>query len=141
MDETPPLADVLGASERLRDPDWLILDFGDLFNELAILSMRAHLDHGPYDFEDRRAHFEDLIARLTEPEPQFTADELAILHPPGWVWQDDFDMLPDGGAIMKPHPPEKQAVHEAYRPRYQAWRERIQQARHDVIDILNELST
>ncbi|WP_068059332.1 hypothetical protein [Nocardia xishanensis] len=120
--------------------DWILDEFDDSFNDLAIASLRYHMDYSvALCSDERRAKYTDLIERLTEPRPRFTEEELAILEPPGWTWEDDFEPHPDGGALMKPTPPEKQAVYEAHRLREDAYLERIRQARHDFVDIMPEL--
>lgn len=120
--------------------DWILDEFDASFNALAIASMRLHMDHPIYPCPDeRRARFEALIERLGEPRPTFTEDELAILHPPGWKWEDDFEPLPGGGSRMRESTPERQAVYDAQSERDDAHFARIQQARKDFIDVLPHL--
>ncbi len=109
--------------------DWMIDEFDASFNELAVASLRYHLGFSVCDNEDRRPVYEDLIARLSERDPLFTAEELAIIHPPGSTHDDR----------MRPSTPEQKAVYETSRLRTAAYNERIRQARHDFIDILPEL--
>ncbi|BAD58800.1 hypothetical protein [Nocardia farcinica] len=125
--------------ERKPSVDWMLDEFDASFNALAIASIRYHLDYSVLDRERFRESFEDLIARLSEPRPRFTEEEMAVLEPPGWKFEDEFIPQPDGSFRMKPRVGEERAIYDAQQAREDAWHERIQQARHDFIDILPHL--
>lgn len=131
-------ADLVGY--RAPSIDWIIDEFDDSFNDLAVASLRYHMDYSVcYCHPETRAKYEDLIRRLTEPKPRFTKEELATLHPPGWTIQDDLEPLPEGGALLRPASDEKHAVYEARQARDDAWEDRQLQARHDFVDIMRGL--
>ncbi len=119
--------------------DWILDEFDSSFNELAAASLRYHLDFSVCDNEDRRERYEDLIARLSERDPLFTVEELAIINPPGSTHDDHWEKLPNGSYRSRPSTPEQQAVYETSRLRTAAYNERIRQARHDFVDIMPEL--
>ncbi|MEV6219769.1 hypothetical protein [Nocardia sp. NPDC051833] len=119
--------------------DYILDEFDASFNNLAAASLRFHLDFSVCDNEDRRAHYEDLITRLTERDPIFTDEEMAILRPPGWKREDDYELMPNGSYRMRPSTPEEKAVYAASDERTAAYNERIRQARHDFVDIMPEL--
>ncbi|WP_280195812.1 hypothetical protein [Nocardia farcinica] len=125
--------------ERKPSVDWMLDEFDASFNEFAAASLRYHLDYSVLDRERFRESFEDLIARLSEPRPRFTEEEVAVLEPPGWKFEDEFIPQPDGSFRMKPRVGEERAIYDAQQAREDAWHERIQQARHDFIDILPHL--
>lgn len=131
-------ADLVGY--RAPSMDWIIDEFDSSFNDLAVASLRYHMDYSVcYCEPDTRAKYEDLIRRLTEPRPSFTEEELAILHPPGWTIQDDFERTSDGYARLRPASEEKHAVYEAFGKRETEWLKRELQARHDFVDIMRGL--
>lgn len=119
--------------------DWIIDEFDASFNQLACASLRYHLDHSVADNDEHREEWEALITRLSEPEPEFTDAEMAVLEPPGWTFEDDFEPLPDGRYLLRKSSPERLAAYEAHRLRDVAYDERIQQARHDFINVLPKL--
>lgn len=127
------------APSYLKNLNWVIDEFDSSFNDLAIASLRYHLDFSICDNESRRDVYEDLIARLGEEPPDFTDEEMAILQPPGWKFEDDFEPLPGGGSRLRESTPEQGAVYRAFRVREDEHHARIQQARHDLIDILPHL--
>ncbi|MFC4128895.1 hypothetical protein [Nocardia rhizosphaerae] len=120
--------------------DWILDEFDSSFNDLAIASLRYHMDYSVCVCPDeRRAKYEDLIDRLSERDPLFTEEELTILYPPGRKREDDYEQLPDGSYRRRPSTPEQQAVFDVSRERTAAYDERIRQARHDFVDIMREL--
>ncbi|WP_043654396.1 hypothetical protein [Nocardia thailandica] len=120
--------------------DWILDEFDASFNDLAIASLRYHMDHSVVQCPpERRAHYQELVDRLSEEPPRFTDAELAILYPPGRTSEDYWEVLPNGLRRMIPQTPEEEAVHEALRERTAAYNERIRQARHDFVDIMPEL--
>ena len=123
----------------LKNLDWILDEFDSSFNDLAIASLRYHLDFSVCDNESRRDVYEDLIARLGEKPPTFTDEEMAVLHPPGWDLKDEFEEMPDGSFVMKESRPEVRVIHERHWQREDEYRERIKQARHDFVDVMGSL--
>lgn len=117
--------------------DWILDEFDSSFNELAAGSLKYHMDYAvTYCSPEQRAEYQDLIDRLSERSPGFTEEELAVLHPVGWSFEDDFEQLPEGGARMKPPRDEEKTAYEAYWAREEEWCKRRDQARHDFVDIM-----
>lgn len=111
----------------LNNLSWIIDEFDSSFNDLAIASLRYHMDYAVAVCDDhRRAVYQDLVDRLSEKPPCFTEEELLILVPPGADW-------------MAGSSPEQSAIYDVHREREDAYRERIQQARHDFVDIMRGL--
>lgn len=112
--------------------DWIIDEFDSSFNDLAIASLRYHLDYSICDNEPRREKYEDLITRLSEPHPEVcdNDEEHAILDATTEHWFT-------GGPQKKS--PEADAIFDRYHQREADWDARIKQARHDLIDIMREL--
>lgn len=121
--------DLVNGPKYLRSIDWILDEFDSSFNALAIASLRYHLDWSVCCNEDRREKYEDIIARLTERQPTFTDEELAILHPPGSTWKDDLRLINESI-------PERDAVYKAYWQRQEEYDQRLAQARHDFVDIM-----
>lgn len=120
--------------------NWIIDEFDHSFNDLAVASLRYHMDHSVcYCEDDRRDTYQDIIDRLNEPCPDFTAEEMAILEPPGWTFEDELEPLGDGTSRLKPATPERREVFGAYRLREDAWYERQDKARHDFVDVMRGL--
>lgn len=124
--------ELVGAPKDLDSTDWIIDEFDHNFNALAVASLHYHLDFSECDNESRREKYEDLIARLGEPGPEMcdSPAEEAVLFPSGrdiaeWVNQ--------------PKTPQQRALLDRYRQRTVDHRDRIQQARHDFVDIMPEL--
>lgn len=123
---------MVDAPKYLKDVNWIIDEFDSSFNDLAVASLRWHLTQGRYIVQPGdRAKYQDIIDRLTEPEPEFTDDELAVLGD----FRDDFEPAGDGYSRFNPSQ-EKRGIYDAYKVREDAYLERIRQARHDFIDIL-----
>lgn len=120
--------------------DWILDEFDASFNDLAIASLRYHMDYSVCECPDeRRAKYEDLIARLSERCPRFTNEELAILQPPGWTIEDEFEAMDNGNYLWRQSTPEAKAIYAAHDAREDAWHARMQQARHDFVDIMPHL--
>ncbi|AZS07403.1 hypothetical protein PBI_DUKE13_63 [Mycobacterium phage Duke13] len=122
----------------LRNLNWILDEFDSSFNDLATASLRYHLEYSVCDNEDQRERYEDIIARLNEPCPKYTEEEEVILHPPGRERGDDFELRGDGAVIFKSSP-ERRDVYAAYRQREEEWLARVDQARHDFVDIMRYL--
>ncbi|AID58882.1 hypothetical protein PBI_GAIA_63 [Mycobacterium phage Gaia] len=126
---------LVGGPEYLRNLNWILDEFDSSFNDLAIASLRYHLDYSVCDNEDNRERYEDVIARLSEESPTFTDEEMAILQPPGWSPKDDFEYV-DGRMLLKRANSAQEAIYKAFHQREDEYRERIQQARHDFVDLM-----
>ncbi|KXO88054.1 hypothetical protein AXK56_11760 [Tsukamurella pulmonis] len=131
--------EAVGAPSYLRDPalDWVIDEFDSSFNALAIASLRYHRDWSICDIGDeRRAEFQQLIARLSEPMPKYTEEEQAAFVAAG-------DLFPEAEVgervTMRPLTPAEQAAHEAWRIREAEWEQRIDEARRDFVGIMRYL--
>ena len=131
--------ELVEAPKYLENLDWVIDEFDSSFNDLACASLRYHLDFAVTDNESRREKYEDLIARLSEPGPEFTDEEMEVLQPATWKFEDDFEKLPGGGYRMTESNPEQKAIYATYWKREEEYHERIQQARHDFVDIMRHL--
>lgn len=112
----------------LRNLSWILDEFDSSFNALATASLRYHLDWSVCDNSDLREKYEDIIERLNEPMADFTDEESAIVHPPGWRL-----------SMINEKNPEQDAVYAAYWQRQKEHDQRIAQARHDFVDIMSYL--
>lgn len=113
--------------------DWIVDEFDSSFNDLAIASMKYHMDYSVCVCPDgRRARFEDLIERLSERRPLVadTEEKKAALRA-------DWDEHGLGGIMRQD--PVIDAIHEDYWRRDNEFHARMQQARHDFIDVLPHL--
>ncbi|MFD3594296.1 hypothetical protein ACFWU5_16355 [Nocardia sp. NPDC058640] len=120
--------------------DWIIDEFDASFNDLAVASLRYHMNFSVcWCSDEQRTTYMDLVARLTEPAPTFTTAEMGILNPPGWTFEDEFERPPNGNCRMRESTPEQKTIYAAFREREHAYNERIRQARHDFVDIIPEL--
>lgn len=126
---------LVGAPKYLRDVDWILDEFDSSFNELAAASLRYHLDYSVCDNEDRRTQYEDLIKRLTEPEPDTTDEESAAIA----TWHPLTQQDEKGRHTLTECPPAAAAAFDTWQSREEAWRARIDQARHDFVDIMRNL--
>lgn len=116
----------------LTNTDWILDEFDSSFNDLAIASLRYHMDHAvTYCNDERRKQYQDLVDRLAERRPRFTAAEMDVLHPPG----EEFDIERELQRISEDDPV-RDAIYAAQRERENAYHDRIRQARHDFIDVL-----
>ena len=129
---------LVGGPKYLKNLNWILDEFDASFNDLAIASLKYHLDFSVCDNEDRRELYEDLIARLGEDPPTFTDDEMAVLRPPGWTFEDGYEKV-DGGYLVRKTTPERKVVYAAFRQREAEYHERIQRARHDLVDVMRQL--
>lgn len=112
----------------LRNLNWILDEFDASFNDLAIASLKYHLDHSVAGGRDE-VKYEDLIRRLGEDSPELTDEEVEILHPPGQNLLDSQDRST----------PERNATRTGYMQRVEEHRERIDQARHDFVNVMREL--
>lgn len=111
--------------------DWIIDEFDASFNDLAIASMRYHMDWAvTYCDDETRAHFEDLIHRLSQRgEANFPADEAAHLesHSGSFSWKE------------RRNCEECAAIFANYRVREEEARQDQMKARHDFVEIMPRL--
>lgn len=133
--------------ERKPSVDWMLDEYDSSFNEFAAASLRYHLDFSVVDNStnvERRALYEDLIARLTEPRPRFTREEMdelkAIDAAEEAAGVPLFIPMEPGnrkaGYTMRPSSEREDEIHDAQQARDDAYHARIQQARHDFVDIM-----
>ncbi|CAM4031069.1 hypothetical protein TSST111916_18905 [Tsukamurella strandjordii] len=131
--------EAVGAPTYLRDPafDWVIDEFDHSFNALAIASLTYHCDWSICDIGDeRRTEFQQLIARLEEPTPEYTDGEQTISDAAG----DLFPEVKVGEAVtMRPFTPAEHAAHEAWQVRVAEWEHRIDEARRDFVGVMRYL--
>ncbi|AWN03977.1 hypothetical protein PBI_PEREGRIN_150 [Rhodococcus phage Peregrin] len=117
----------------LNNTSWILDEFDSSFNDLAISSLKYHLDFSICDNSDRREKYEDIIARLGEDEPNVvdTPEKQAI-------WDEHYgdDTF---GNINKEKPEALREIFNEYRKRTKEHFNRQQQARHDFVDIMPEL--
>lgn len=126
--------ELVNAPSELKDIDWIIDEFDANFNALAVASLRYHMDHSvALCTDDKREKYTELIARLTEKEPKMFNDDEGHLRE--HLHSSNLSEL--FGTDTRN--PEMDAVFERYREREKAYLERVQQARHDFVDIMPEL--
>lgn len=108
-----------------RDLDWVLDEFDESFNALAVATLRYHMDFSVCDNRSRRGKYQALIDRLSEPHPHVcdTEEKRAL-----------FDQLKG-----TPIAPELKPLFADYQAREDAYLARINQARHDFVDIIPEL--
>lgn len=125
-------AEAVGFKQSL---DWVIDEFDASFNDLAVASMRYHMDWSVcYCDDERRAKYESMIARLSEPAPDTTPEEHAAIE----TW-DMFsgEMNEDGSRTVPPCPPEAGSAFDSWQERLDAHKDRISAARIEFVrDIL-----
>lgn len=124
---------------RFTDPafNWVIDEFDDSFNDLAIASLRYHQDWAITRCdEERRATYQDLIDRLGKSAPEPTDAESAVLR---GGWPARREPLPGGRVRIHPPSDAERAVRDAIRARESEWIARQDQARHDFLDVMREL--
>jgi len=107
-------------------------EFDASFNELACASLKYHLEYSVARNEDQRPVYEDLITRLSEPAPDVcdTPEKRAV-----YLAHEQIDSR--NARITTP--PAVREIYDNYWEREHAYQARIQQARHDFIDILRQL--
>lgn len=113
--------------------DWILDEFDASFNDLAIASLRYHMDHSvALCPPERRERYAALIERLSERPPRVadTEEKKAVLHA-------DWDEHGLNGIMRQD--PVIDAIHEDYWRRQDEFHARMQQARHDFIDIMPHL--
>jgi hypothetical protein len=121
--------------------DWLLDEFGASFNELAIASLRYHMDYSVvWCHPDRRAKYQDLIDRLSEKRPDIcgTEEQREIFD----AWHaDDLSRESITAWLNTPTPPEIQEIYDDYYRRTDEYHDRINKARHDFVDVMPFLSS
>lgn len=130
--------EAVGAPPRFTDAafDWVIDEFDDSFNDLAIASLRYHQDWAVTSCSDeRRARYQDLIDRLSEPSPDFTDEERAVFAAAG----DRLVRVDGRRSTLRPPTDREQAAYAAQRERTAAWEQRMVEAQRDFIGIMREL--
>lgn len=118
--------------------DWILGEFDSSFNQLAIGSLKYHMDWSVcYCDDEQRERYSAMIARLSEPEPDTTPDEDAAI--------DTWDFLggersEDGTVRVPPCPQDARLAFDSWQERCDAHKERIEKARIEFVrDILPEL--
>lgn len=129
---------LVNGPQYLKNLNWILDEFDSSFNDLAISSLKYHLNFSVCDTSDRRDVYMDLIERLDEAPPIFTEGELAILRPPGWERESDWEKR-DGRTYLRESSPEQKVIYRTHREREDAYNERICQARHDFVDVIGGL--
>jgi hypothetical protein len=133
--------ELVGAPKYLENLDWIIDEFDSSFNDLAVASLRYHMDHAvTYCDPEMRAKYQDLIDRLLEPAPGTTEDESAAIDT--WDLFGDLMYGADGGVVGRAVTECPEAASEAFdswRARCEEWENRQLRARHDFVDIMREL--
>lgn len=130
--------EAVGAPPRFTDAafDWVIDEFDDSFNDLAIASLRYHQDWAvTFCDDERRARYQDLIDRLSEPSPDFTDDEWAVITAAG----DRLVRVDGQRRMLRPLTDPERQVYAERRERTAAWEQRMSQARRDFVGIMPEL--
>ncbi|MET8430130.1 hypothetical protein [Nocardia sp. NPDC004860] len=114
---------------QIRDLDWVIDEFDASFNELAVASLKYHMDHSVcFCSPERRVKYQTLIDRLSEEPPHVcdTPEKQAVFAaacPRGAVVDSE---------AVKP-------IFADFRRRETEYLERVRQARHAFVDIMPEL--
>ena len=125
---------LVGGPKELRNINWVIDEFDASFNNLAVASLRYHLDWSVCDNSDRRQEYEDLINRLSEEPPDPTPEEDAAID----TW-DPFTVKEGEHYRMTDCPPAAAAAFDSWQSREDEWIKRINRARHDFVDIMRGL--
>lgn len=130
---TKSYLELVDGPDYLNNTSWILDEFDSSFNDLAISSLKYHLDFSICDNSDRREKYEDIIARLKEDHPHVC--DTPEKHD---IWEEHFKgKLSD--SINKPRSPEIKAISDDYHRRSKEHFDRQQQARHDFVDIMPEL--
>jgi hypothetical protein len=127
--------ELVDAPKELENLSWVLDEFDANFNDLAVASLRYHLDYSVVNNEDRRQGYENLIARLSEPEPSTTADEDRAMA----TWEPFTEAVTVNGSTrhqVTECPPLASAAYDSWQERIDAWTVRIDQARHDFVDVM-----
>ncbi len=116
--------------------DWVIDEFDASFNDLAVASLRYHQDWAiTFCSDERRARYQELIDRLSEPSPDFTDEEQAVFAAAG----DRLVRVAGGRSRLRPPTDREQEAYAERRARTAAWEERMGEARRDFVGIMREL--
>ena len=122
---------LVGGPKYLRNINWILDEFDYSFNDLAIASLKYHLDWSVCDNSNRRQEYEDIIARLNEPQPKmFDPGEE---HLRGQLHALSFDKA------VNETPDEIAKIFDRWHARERAWMDRVDEARHDFVDVIREL--
>ena len=130
--------EAVGAPPRFTDAafDWVIDEFDDSFNDLAVASLRYHQDWAITLCDgERRARYQDLIDRLSEASPAFTDEERAVLAASG----DRLVRVGGRRSMLRPPTDRERAVYAAQRVRAAEWEQRMVEARRDFVGVMREL--
>ena len=130
--------EVVDAPPRFTDAafDWVIDEFDDSFNDLAIASLRYHQDWSiNFCDDERRARYQDLIDRLSEPLLGFADEERAVFAAAG----DRLVRVDGRRSMLRPPTARERDAYAAHRQRTAAWEQRMGEARRDFVDIMPEL--
>lgn len=127
---------LVGGSPQLRHLDWIIDEFNASFNNLAVASLRYHLDWSVCDNSERRDVYENLICRLSEPCPDPTAEEDAAIEAWNPILVRDVET---GRSHLTECPPITNNAYKSWQAREDEWERQIDQARHDFVDIMRGL--
>ncbi|CPT82205.1 Uncharacterised protein [Mycobacteroides abscessus] len=130
--------EAVGAPPRFTDAvfDWVIDEFDDSFNDLAIASLRYHQDWAiTFCDGERRARYQDLIDRLSEPSPDFTDEERAVFAASG----DRLVRVDGSRSMLRPPTDRERAVYAAQRERTAEWEQRMVETRRDFVGVMREL--
>lgn len=121
--------ELVGGPKYLKNLSWILDEFDASFNDLAVASLKYHLDWSVCNNEYRRLRYEDLIRRLQEREPDMcdTAEERAIM-------KAAFEF-----PLNEHETPESRALSARYHEREVAYEARMLRARYDFVDIMREL--
>lgn len=117
--------------------DWILDEFDSSFDDLAIASMKYHMDWSVAQFgEERRELYQDIIKRLEAGHRRDT------LHTPDELEHIQSHMTEDNPLGLRRRGKECEecdTISQAYRAREIKLNEEHQQARHDFIKILPQL--
>jgi len=117
--------------------DWIVDEFDHSFNDLAIASLKYHMDYAVTHCSDsRRETYENLVERLSAPHPGFTDEEMKHFEDCN-NWGDSFK----AEDLFKPKEPCKECdvIYEKRDKLDEEFAKRMNQARHDFVDIMPSL--
>lgn len=124
----------------------VLADFNEHFDRIAADALRYHLPlEGGGDTANSRARFEYLIERLARPAPQPTPAEhhaMATWRPLGGVAPGYENFAPAQRMYrLTECPPAARAALASWHERERDWAAQREHARHEVIDVLEQLWT
>lgn len=109
---------------------WMVEELDDSFNQIATAAMKFKMAWHYLD-EERAAKYESIIAQLNEPDPKMPEEDKSIV--------DGFWRRHGFSGFLADTPPEYDQALQRFDEQCSRRDARIQQARHDFIDILPEL--